>query len=147
MEVDVRSNAIRENETFGILSLALLDRICPAACLHESRVVKLMAASRGSPRSDYGIRIREDLAISEVDETFRHFNLDGNDAGHPRIVDRLRKVHQTSTFRIKFSTGFDKPANRREHSDVGGKFVPIQLWIDASDVQEIGFRYFTIRER
>ena len=55
MEVDVGSNAIRENETFGILSLALLDRIRATVSANESRVVKLMPSSRGAPRSEYGI--------------------------------------------------------------------------------------------
>src|SRR5213594_2197724 len=139
MEVDVRCNAIRENETFGILSLALFDRIPATGAADESRVVKLVPASRGSPGSEYGSRVRADLAIAEVDETFSHFDLDGNNAGHPDSVDRLREIHQASAFGIKLFAGLDEPANRREHSAVGCKFVPIELGIAAADVQDISF--------
>src|SRR2546430_9003070 len=102
MQVDVRSNAIRENETFGIVSLALFDGVRATASANESRVVKLMPPSRGSPRSEDGIRIRVDLAISEVDETFSHFNLDGTNAAHPHIADRLCKLHKASPSGLNF---------------------------------------------
>ncbi len=77
MKVDVRRNAIREYETLGIFSVALLNAVSVAAG-RGTRVVKLMPASRCSPRSEYGIGIRSDLAISEIDEPSGHFNLDGN---------------------------------------------------------------------
>src|SRR5436309_11760658 len=111
MQVDVRNNAIRENETFGIVSLALFDGVRATASANESRVVKLMPASRGSPGSEYGIRIRADLAISKVDETLSHLGLDGNNAGHSHIVYRLREIHQAAAFGVELLTGFDVPAN------------------------------------
>src|SRR5207237_6949274 len=129
----VRNQADRESELFAIVALALCDGVRATASANQSRVVKLMPASRDSPRSEDGIRIRADLAISEVDETFSHFDLDGNNAGHPHIVDRLREIHQASAFGVKPFTGFDEPANRSQHSAVGCEFVPIHLWIAASD--------------
>ena len=86
MEVDKRRDAIREYETLGIFALALLNAISVAAG-RGTRVVKLMPASRCSPRSEYGIGIGADLAISEIDEHSSHFNLDRNDADHPCVID------------------------------------------------------------
>ena len=87
MNVDVRRDAIRKDEPLGIFSLALLNAVSVAVWAPWARVVKLMPASRCSPRSEYGIGIGADLAISEIDEHSSHFNLDRNDADHPCVID------------------------------------------------------------
>src|SRR5438876_12315627 len=112
MKVDVRGNAVREYETLGIFSLALLNAVSVAAG-RGTRVVKLMPASRCSPRSEYAIGIRSNLAISEIDEPSSHFKLNGNNSYHTSIIHSLRKLHQPTAITRKLNTRLNESPNRR----------------------------------